>query len=243
MRVIAIIQARAGSTRLPAKVLMDLSGATMLARVIGRTRRATTPHEVVVATTVEPADHAIVEECARLQAPCFRGNETDVLDRYYHAALCFNAAAVVRITADCPLIDPMVLDDVVHAFLRERPDYASNTLERTYPRGLDVEIMTFDALHRAWCEADALYQRAHVTPYLYQNPGIFRLRSVTCAQKADEYRWTVDTPEDLAFAREVYARLGNREDFGWHDVLDLHARDPELAEQNRHIAQKALHEG
>jgi spore coat polysaccharide biosynthesis protein SpsF len=243
MRVVAIVQARTASTRLPGKVLKDMGGATMLARVVNRVRRAATLAEVVVATTVEPADDAVVAACEHLGAPVVRGSEADVLDRYYHAASRYGAEAIVRVTSDCPLIDPGVLDVVVDIFCRERPDYASNVIERTYPRGLDVEVLTFDALVRAWHEAAEPYQRAHVTPYLYQHPELFRLRSVTAEERAPEYRWTVDTEADLAFVREVYARLGNQDHFCWRDVLDLQTRDPELAELNRHIMQKELHEG
>jgi spore coat polysaccharide biosynthesis protein SpsF len=243
MRVVAIIQARMGSTRLRGKVLEDIGGSTMLARVMRRTRRAVSLDEVVVATTVERADEALVAECVRLAVPVFRGDEQDVLDRYYQAARAHRAEAIVRITSDCPLIEPEVIDKVVHAFLDARPDYGSNTLERTYPRGLDTEIMTLTALELAWHRATESYQRVHVTPYLYQNPDQFTLLSVTNDKDYSRYRWTVDTPEDLAFVRQVYCRLGNDDAIRWTDILDLLAREPELAELNRAAQQKALHEG
>jgi spore coat polysaccharide biosynthesis protein SpsF len=243
VRVIAIIQARLGSTRLPGKVLQDIGGATMLARVVRRAQRATSLSQVVVATTTSPADEAIVAECAHLGVPIFRGDEQDVLDRYYRAAQAYQAQVVVRITSDCPLIDPGVVDKVVGAFLDARPDYASNCLERTYPRGLDTEVMTLAALERTWLQAGEPYQRAHVTPYLYQNPDLFKLLSVTGDWDHSHYRWTVDTPEDLAFVREVYDRLGNADSIAWTDVLALLEREPALTELNRAIQQKALHEG
>jgi spore coat polysaccharide biosynthesis protein SpsF len=232
-----------GSTRLPGKVLQDIGGATMLARVVRRAQRATSLSQVVVAATTSPADEAIVAECAHLGVPMFRGDEQDVLDRYYRAAQAYQAQVVVRITSDCPLIDPGVVDKVVAAFLDARPDYASNCLERTYPRGLDTEVMTLAALERAWLQAGEPYQRAHVTPYLHQNPGLFKLLSVTDDRDHSHYRWTVDTPEDLAFVREVYARLGNADSIAWADVLALLEREPALTELNRAIQQKALHEG
>ena len=243
MKIIAIIQARMGSTRLPGKVLQDIGGETMLARVARRTQRASLLDGVLVATTTQTADDAIAAECGRLRLPVYRGSEDDVLDRYYQAAQAAQADAVARITSDCPFIDPAVIDKVVSAFLRERPDYASNFIKRTYPRGLDTEIMRFAALEQAWREAAETYQRAHVTPYIHQQPDKFRLLSVENETDASRYRWTVDTADDLAFARAVYRRLGNDDSFGWLDALALLRREPELAELNRHIQQKSLHAG
>jgi spore coat polysaccharide biosynthesis protein SpsF len=243
MNIVAIIQARMGSTRLPGKVLKDIGGETMLARVVKRTQRATSLSQVVVATTTSLADAAIVTECVRLKVPVFRGDEEDVLDRYYQAGQAHKADAVVRITSDCPLIDPGVVDQVVQAFLDARPDYASNTLERTYPRGVDTEVVTMTALHRAWREAREPYQRVHVTPYFYQNPQLFRLLSVKADADYSRYRWTVDTSEDLAFVQTVYTRLGNDDAISWRAVLTLLESEPVLAELNRYIQQKELSEG
>ena len=243
MKVVVLIQARMASTRLPGKVLRDLGGASLLARVTRRVQRASLPQEVSVATTVKPADDAILAETQRLGVAAFRGDEQDVLDRFYQAALARQADAVVRITADCPMIDPGLIDDVVSKFLEKRPDYASNCLERTYPRGLDTEIMSVEALARAWKSATEPSQRAHVTPYFYQNPAQFRLLSVRAEQDYSRHRWTVDTPEDLEFARAVYARLNNRDDFTWRDVLRLVHEDPGMEEINREVRQKELHEG
>lgn len=243
MRVVAIIQARMGSTRLPGKVLKDIGGQTMLARVVRRTQQAASVDEVVVATSASATDVPIVSECSRLDVPVFRGDEEDVLDRFYQAAQVHNAQAVVRITSDCPLIDPSVIDKVVYAFMTTQPDYACNILERTYPRGLDTEIMSLSALGRAWRGATDVYQRVHVTPYLYQNPDLFRLLSVTNAQDYSGYRWTVDTLEDLVFVRAVYEGLGNHNQIGWQDVLCLLQQNPALVDLNRSVQQKALHEG
>jgi len=243
MRVVAIIQARMGSSRLPGKVLQDIGGSTMLARVVRRTQRAASLDEVIVATTVETDDEVIVAECRRLSVPVFRGDKEDVLDRYYQAAQAYHAAIIVRITSDCPLIEPEVVDQVVRACLDAQADYASNTLQRTYPRGLDTEVMTLSALELAWRQATEPYQRIHVTPYLYQHPDQFKLLSVTDDQDHSRYRWTVDTPDDLASVREVYRRLGNDDAIRWTQVLDLLVRESQLAELNRAIEQKALHEG
>jgi spore coat polysaccharide biosynthesis protein SpsF len=243
MKIVAIIQARMGSTRLPGKVLMDLEGATVLARVLARAKRAVTINQVVVATSDLPADDVIIGECKRLAATVFRGDENDVLDRYYRAAQFSKADVVVRITADCPLLDPEVTDHTVSEFLDQRPDYASNALIRTYPRGLDTEVFTITALERAWREASERYQRAHVTPYIYQNPEQFRVLAVKGEQDYSGFRWTLDTPQDLEFLRAVYARFPGRDDFGWLDVRNLLEREPHLLELNRNVAQKALHEG
>jgi spore coat polysaccharide biosynthesis protein SpsF len=214
-----------------------------LTRVVRRVCRARLVGQLVVATTTDPKDDVIVEQCARDSVSTFRGSQHDVLDRYYQAAKTFCADAIVRITSDCPLIDPELTDKIIEAFLAVRPDYASNTLERTYPRGLDTEVMTFEALERAWREADELYQRAHVTPYLYQSPKRFRLLSVKEGQDFSTYRWTLDTPEDLEFLRAVYTRFQGRDDFTWREALSLMDREPALAEINRHVVQKTLREG
>jgi spore coat polysaccharide biosynthesis protein SpsF len=231
-----------GSTRLPGKVLADIQGHAMLWYVVERTRTAKTVDQVVVATTIEPADNAVVALCGDYGVPCYRGSQDDVLDRYYQTACQHGAEAVVRITSDCPLIDPEIIDKTVRAFLVELPDYASNSVVRTYPRGLDTEVMTFPTLYRAWREAQQPYQRAHVTPYIYETPGRFKILSVTGDEDYSAHRWTVDTPEDLEFVRAVYRRSEGK-GLRLGDVLKLIEREPQLAEINRSIAQKALHEG
>ncbi len=242
MKIVAIIQARMKSTRLPGKVLKDICGRTMLARVVCRTQRAKLLDEVIIATTVGAADHAIVSECKRLGMPVFRGSELDVLDRYYGAALAHGAEVIVRITSDCPLIDPEIIDKVIHTFLKEKADYASNTIVRTYPHGLDTEVMANAALARAWREATEPYQREHVTPYIYQNPQLFRLISLANEVDYSYHRWTVDTPEDLELVRAVYSRIDS-DSSSWQDVLKIFEREPDLIEINRHIKQKILEEG
>jgi spore coat polysaccharide biosynthesis protein SpsF len=196
-----------------------------------------------VATSDQPVDDAIVKECARFKTKVFRGDEKDVLDRYYRAAQFCRADVVVRITADCPLIDAEVTDHTVKEFLAHRPDYASNVLVRTYPRGLDTEVFGIVALERAWRDSSETYQRAHVTPYIYQNPDRFRLLSVQGDKDYSKLRWTLDTTQDLEFLRAVYARAAGRPDFGWRDVLGILEREPALAELNRDVDQKSLHEG
>ena len=232
-----------GSTRLPGKVMLDLRGKTVLARVVERVRQARFAGEVVIATTMSQTDEAIVDECRKLCVRVYRGSGDDVLDRYYQAAKQFSADAIIRVCSDCPLIEPEIVDKTAQEFLTFQPDYASNTIERTYPRGLDTEIMTWDALASCWREAHKFYQRSHVTPYIYENPDRFNILRVISDPDYSEYRWTLDTPEDLAFIRAVYSRIQHAEMFSWHDVLELLERVPELLELNQHIPQKALQAG
>ncbi|CAK0767029.1 spore coat polysaccharide biosynthesis protein SpsF [Gammaproteobacteria bacterium] len=242
-RTIIIIQARLNSTRLPGKVLLDIAGNTLLGRVVHRAARAGRVDQVVVATTTNPQDDAIIMECVRLGVPCLRGEELDVLARYRSAATASNAAAIVRITADCPFIDPQIIDNVVAEFHAHDVDYASNTQIRCWPRGLDVEIFTRAALERAWEEAHASWERVHVTPYIYQHPEIFRIHAVVAEEDYSHLRWTVDTAEDLALTRTLYQHLNGRDDFNWREALAVVERIPELAEINRQVRQKSLAEG
>jgi len=240
-KIVAIIQARLGSTRLPGKVLLDLAGAPVLARVINRCRRAATLNDVVVATTTLAADDPIVELCRANNWPSFRGQEDDVLDRYYQAARQSRAEVVVRITSDCPLIDPEIIDLMVKTFLEPGAlDYAGNSLPpRTFPRGLDVEVFSFEALARAWRDDANPAWREHVTPYIYRHPEKFRLHAVVNNPDLSLMRWTVDTAEDLAFVRKIYGYFGH-DGFSWREVLQLLERYPEWQEINRHVAQKEV---
>jgi spore coat polysaccharide biosynthesis protein SpsF len=241
MGVVAIIQARMGSTRLPGKVLLDLAGRPMLARVVGRARRATAVDEVVVATTTAPEDAAVAALCRAEGWPCVRGSPDDVLDRYRQAAVSYRAHVVVRLTADCPLIDPDVIDEVVRSFLRRIPnvDYASNVLSpRTYPRGLDTEVFSFEALECAWREGTDPAAREHVTPFLYFNPDRFRLLRMAAPADYSAFRWTVDTPADYELVLRIYRHFGH-DGFSWQDVVPLFRRHPEWLAINRHVEQKA----
>ena len=178
MKQVAVIQARMGSSRLPGKVLADIEGQSMLGRVVERVRRIPGLCEVVVATTVAPQDDIIVEECGRICAPVFRGSEDDVLERYHCASLAHKAEAVVRVTSDCPLVDPFESGKVVDAFLAEAPDLAANDLKATYPLGLGTEVISAAVLDLAWREATKEYESQHVTPYIFQHPERFRLVNV-----------------------------------------------------------------
>jgi spore coat polysaccharide biosynthesis protein SpsF len=241
---LAIIQARMSSTRLPGKVLKDIAGQSMLARVVLRTRRAHSVSQVVVATTTDPADDAIFDYCRTHGFPVFRGSQFDVLDRYYQAARLYQAEVLVRLTADCPLMDPAEIDHVVAEFERAGVDFAANRLpppwKRTYPIGLDIEVCTFAALERAWQEAKQPYEREHVMPYLYDEESRFKILVVDHDPDYGDLRWTVDTPEDLVAVRRIYAAFDGDDGFSWLEVLDLYSRYPELKSINQSIAAKTL---
>jgi spore coat polysaccharide biosynthesis protein SpsF len=240
---VAIVQARMGSTRLPGKVLEDLFGRSVLGRTIERASAAPGIDEVVVATTESPKDDAVLRECERLSTRAFRGSEEDVLSRYLGAARAFDADLIVRVTSDCPLLDPELTGAVV-ARLRSSlatatpADYASNGVPPSYPRGLDTEAFTRGALERAAARATAPREREHVTLYIYEHPTDFRLLSVENDRDLSGHRWTVDTPEDLALVREIYRRLAPRTLFSWRDALAIVEADPALSRINAHVQQK-----
>lgn len=228
-----------GSTRLPGKVLLDLAGKPMLARMVERLRRCRRIGLVVVATTTKSEDDVIEDLCRSEGWAWYRGSEDDVLDRYYRAAAAFQAESVVRVTSDCPLIDPGVVDRVIERFQAGECDYAANTrLEVSYPNGLDTEVFSFTALERAWREARWRSEREHVTPYIWKNPGLFSLCTIAHDRDLSGLRWTVDEPADLEFVREVFRELGDRP-FEMEDVLELLERRPELRTVNAHLTRDA----
>jgi spore coat polysaccharide biosynthesis protein SpsF len=241
MKVNAVIQARMGSTRLPGKVLLKVCGKTMLEHLLDRLKRSQQLNTTIVATSTARQDDVIAEELDRLSTNCFRGSETDVLARYWGAAQQFPGDAYVRITADCPLFDVELLDRMMERFCDAGCDYLSNVLERTFPRGLDAEIFTHATLEEAHTRATKLYEREHVTPYILEHPERFRLVSFKGERNFSNYRWTLDTPEDMELIRAVYEALySGKPVFSTEDVLRLLAERPELAKLNAHIEQKKL---
>jgi len=233
-----------GSTRLPGKGLVDLAGKPLVERVLERAARAGLAHEVVLATTELPADDGLAEYVAGLGYRVVRGSSDDVLDRYAAAADAAAADIIVRITCDCPFVEPSLIDEAVAAVVTGDVDYATNTLTRTYPIGLDVEAFTRASLMIAHSEAVEPHEREHVTPFIYQHPARFRLGNLTAPEWATHLEWrlTVDTAEDLALARLLYAGLPDT--FGLTDVVDLVLRDPSVLETNsdvehRHVAKPA----
>lgn len=263
-KTIAIIQGRMGASRLPGKVLLDISGKPMIQHVIERTQRARTLDAVTVATTTDPSDDPVAAFAVSMGIPHTRGSLHDVLDRYYQAAKTHQAEIIVRITADCPVIDPDLIDQTVklithHASLIT--DFACNRLpppfSRSFPIGLDVEVCTFAALERAWKESAETFHREHVMPYLYEgthlvprtpqiaegiSPRGFCIAQLHHAPNYGSLRWTVDTPEDLAFIREVFARLSDKPEFTWYDVLQVVETEPELTQINAAVRHKTMTE-
>ena len=243
MRVSAVVQARMGSTRLPGKVLRPLGGRPVLEWVLRGAREAGCLDDLVVATSTAPEDDAVERSAREAGAHVVRGPADDVLARYLLALDAHPADAVVRLTADCPLIDPSLVAMVVAAW-RAAPagvDYVATTLERTLPRGLDVELVTADALRRAGREATG-HDRVHVTSYVWGHPELFRLAGVVVAPGAADLRVTLDTPEDAALLDGVVARTGDRST-GWRELVALLRSNPELVALNATVVQKALEEG
>lgn len=236
MKVVAIIQARMNSSRLPGKILKDLAGKVVLERVIERVQAARLVDQVVVATTVNKEDDAVQELCRALKIKFFRGSEDDVLDRFYNAANMVGADCVVRITADCPFIDPAVIDKVVAAHFANNVDYTANTLKETYPDGEDVEIFSFAALEKAWSEARLSSEREHVTPYLRKHPEIFKLFNVECDKDLSAKRWTLDNQEDFDFIKKVYNALYNdKKIFTMQEILEFLVQHGDFENINKHI--------
>lgn len=229
--VVAIIQARMTSTRLPGKVLMDIAGKPALQRMLERVLRAKELDAICVATTVNETDNPVIALCDELNVSSYRGDEQDVLGRFVGAAEEAGAKGVVRLTADCPMIDPMVLDEVVAAYRAGGWDYVSNTVERTYPDGLDVEVMSLAALQEANERANHPFLREHVTPYISgKRPdlgaGNFNSYQVVNAADFAHVRWTLDRPDDLERIRRLVSKLP--EDFHWQQALSLATKEPEL---------------
>lgn len=230
MNIVAIVQARMGSSRFPNKVMADISGRSMLAQIVTRLRRATLIDLVVVATTIEPADHAIVEDCWRSLVSVTRGSETDLIGRIYKTAKMHMADVVVRITGDCPMTDPDVADKVIEKYLAGDWQYVCNVRPRTYPDGLNVEVYSIELLERLNNEIEDSVYREWFPVYIWDTLNPSLMYNVACALDYSNLRWTVDYPEDLEFVRCIYDRLGN--DFRMDDVLALLNREPELAEIN-----------
>lgn len=227
--ILAILQARLSSARLPGKVLKPILGVPMLLRQVERVRRATSIERLVLATSEDPSDDAIEKLCRENGIECFRGSLNDVLDRFYQVAKDKNPDYVVRLTGDCPLIDPDIIDRVVRHCVAGQFDYASNTIKPTFPDGLDVEVFRFECLAAAWREATLPSQREHVTPFIHQQPGRFKLGNYAGTQDLPHLRWTVDEAPDFELIEQIYESLYlAKPDFNTGDILALLNRRPEL---------------
>lgn len=239
MRTLIIVQARMTSTRLPGKVLLPLAGEPMLTRLLERLRRVQRAHGIVIATTTNATDEPIAALCAQLDVACHRGSELDVLSRYADAARLHLADVVVRITSDCPLIDPALIDQVIAVYQEGDSDCVSNMLPPTWPYGMAVEVFSATALQQAHAEAKQPAEREHVTPFLYAHPERYRLRNVTSPVDLSQHRWTVDTPEDYELVRRLFEALYPvRPHFTQNDILAVLDVHPDWIAINQHIRQK-----
>ena len=245
MKTVIIVQARMNSSRLPGKVLRTVLGKTLLEYQIERLQRVPSADSVVIATTIDDCDQPIVDLCEKLKVNYFRGPEEDVLQRYYNAAQKYEADIVVRITADCPIIDPNVIDRVIKFYLDNYKDfdYVSNILTRSYPRGMDTEVFSLESLEQAALEAKDEAEREHVTVFIYNHPERYRLANVPYHKDFSRYRWTVDTLEDFSLIEKIITSLyPQRPNFVLEDCLELINKHPEWEKLNSHIEQKKLYQ-
>ena len=221
------------STRLPGKVMKPILGRPMLYRQIERIQQSKEINHLVVATSFSPEDDAIAKLCSKIGVKCFRGSLDDVLDRFYQAALIHQPEYVMRLTGDCPLFDPGLADEFVQFFLAGSYDYASNTVEPTYPDGLDMELLTFYALESSWNNANLLSEREHVTPFIKNHPEHFRIGCMENTKDLSAMRWTVDEPEDYEFVCNIYSALyPENNNFNWIDVLYYLENNPDVMKIN-----------
>lgn len=243
MKVALLVQARMRSTRLPGKVLKPVLGKPLLEHMLERLARVRGADQLAVVTTIHEADEPIISLCRRLEVAFFRGPEEDVLARYHAGAESLGADVVVRVTADCPLIDPAVVDRVISFYRANaaRYDYVANNLVSTYPPGMDVEIFPFQVLDEAFREAQTPPEREHVTPFIYGHPERYMLANVAYDSDQSRHRWTVDAPEDFELVRLILEALyPGRPQFTLEDALDLAARHPQWSSINAMVRQKPL---
>lgn len=243
--IVCFVQARMGSARLPGKVLLELNNHSVLYHVVTRVQQSNFIDKVVVATTIGQEDDVIIRECEKHGFEHFRGSEEDVLDRYYQAANLYAADHVVRVTSDCPLIDPKIIDLVIYRYLKSfengiNYDYASNCVERSYPRGLDVEIFSKNTLSTAWQNSNELYQREHVTPYIYQHADLFNILSIMNDEDFSSYRITLDTNEDWELINKIFKIQSNNKNISgdMRSIISIINEYPEINKINSHVQQK-----
>lgn len=234
MKVVAIVQARMGSTRLPNKVMKSIVGQPMIELLLKRLSQAKEVDQIVVATSVDPRNHPLVEKVEKLGYACVQGSEQDVLSRYLKAAETHGADVIVRITGDCPLVDPELVDKIISAFKINPVDYLCNTSPATYPDGLDIEVFTLEALQRSDKESSSEFDHEHVTPYM-RNQLSFSRGSIQHYEDLSALRWTVDEPEDLQVITRVFEHFAPDIYFKWQQVLELQKNKPELFSSNQII--------
>lgn len=244
MKIEIFVQARMGSTRLPGKVLKHVLGKPLLFYLVERLQRVSEADGLTILTTTLPEDDLIVDFCQKQHVKCFRGSSEDVLDRYYQAALLQRPDAVVRITADCPLADPGIVNQLIKMYREEFPrwDYLSNGFGgQTYPRGFDTEIFSFEGLEKAFINGLKPYEREHVTPYFYLHPEIFSMQGIASPIDYSQYRLTVDTPEDFTLIELILEKLyPSSPFFTLRDVIELLERNPSWKQINALVKQKTI---
>ena len=236
MKVLAIIQARMGSTRLPGKVLRDLHGKKILEIIIERVSMSDYIDQIAVATSIESQDDLIEAWCDSKHLACFRGSEDDVLDRFYKTASYYNGELIVRITADDPLKDSKIIDRAIASFRDDKElDYCSNTIIPSYPEGLDIEVFTFSALQEAWTNAKLPSEREHVTPYIWKNNDHFKTKNFRYREDLSTWRWTLDTPKDLLFFEEIFLKYKNNMSVDFEEVINFLKDNDHLTKINEGI--------
>lgn len=234
--ILAILQARTTSSRLPNKVLKSILGKPMLAHQIERVKRSRLIDNLVVATSTDSSDNALLDLCRCLGVECFRGNLDDVLDRFYQAALPYKPDHIVRLTGDCPLIDPNIIDMVIKFHVNGNYDYSSNCLEPTYPDGLDTEVFKYKCLFEAWQEAKLKSEREHVTPFINKQSNRYKLGCLKSPIDYSSLRWTVDESADFEFVSQIYSAIyPDNPLFAFEDILNLLESMPDLRQINAGI--------
>jgi spore coat polysaccharide biosynthesis protein SpsF len=236
MVVGCIVQARMGSIRLPGKVLMNVDKKTpLIQNLLTQLQNCKFIDKIVVATTNLNDDDEIEKFVKSMNMDCFRGSSLDVLDRYFKCAQHFSFSTIVRITADNPLIDPVLVDDVIKIFNSNSFDYISNAHIRSFPYGTETEVFSFNALHKAWKNAKTKYEREHVTPYFYNNQDKFSLHDVINNQNLSNFRWTVDNTDDLKLVKEILSKIKQRPIL-MNDIIELFSKNPDLIKINTNIS-------
>lgn len=241
MKIAAIIQARMGSTRFPGKIMKEIKGKSLLEHQIERIRKSKKIDQIIIATSVKESEQPIVTLCEKLSIPYFRGSEQDVLERYYETAKHYKVDVIIRLTSDCPIIDPTVIDAVVNKYLEHAlaTSYVSNTIERSFPRGLDVEVFSFEALEKAHLTATLEAEREHVTAYMYTNQSDIKVANFKGKIDYSNNRWTVDTSDDFKLIELIINELYNPEEiFLLEDVIAVLMENPDWKKINNHVEQK-----
>jgi len=241
-KISVIVQARMGSSRLPGKSLKKIGNDFIVEKVIKRLLLCKEVNDIIFAIPDSKKDDVLEDMLKKNNVKVSRGSEDDVLDRYYQAASSFNCDIIVRITADCPLIDPALIDAAVGFYKKNNYDYVSNSLERSYPRGFDCEVFSMKVLEISWRQAKNKHEREHVTPYIYLNPDKFNIYKITAPKELlrPDYRICVDTEEDFLLIKNIFDFFGQRDNMTAHEIVKLLDERPDLVSINRHVEQKKL---